>query len=105
VYVGDVSHTDGLVEAARDADALVMEATYLRADVELARRFGHITAQEAAIVAREAGVRQLFLNHISRRYSGREILEEARAIFPNTIVAEDLDRFQISRRRAESSAE
>lgn len=97
VYVGDVSRTDGLAEAAQGADALVIEATYLHADVELARHFGHITAREAAIVAREAGVRQLFLNHVSRRYSGRDILEEASAIFPNTIVAEDLDRYQIVR--------
>ncbi len=105
VYVGDVSHPGGLVEVAQGADALVMEATYLHSDVQLARRFGHITAREAAIVAREAGVRQLFLNHISRRYSGREILEEAQAIFPNTIVAEDLDRYQITRHQPEPAIE
>ena len=97
VYVGDVTRLDGIVEAAADADALVIEATYLSADKELARRFGHITAAEAATVAREARVRQLFLNHISRRYSGKEILQEAQEIFPNTIVAEDLDRYVIRR--------
>jgi len=98
VYVGDASRVDDLVEEAKDADALVVEATYLSAEAWLARRFGHLTAAQAATLAREAGVKQLFLNHISRRYSGEEILEEARAIFPNTVLPNDLDRFQIARK-------
>jgi ribonuclease Z len=96
VYVGDASRTDTLVDVARGADVLVIEATYLSAEVEYARRFGHLTAAQAAALAREAGVQRLYLHHISRRYSGREIEEEARAIFPATVVAEDLDRFCVS---------
>jgi len=98
VYVGDASSVDDLVEEARDADALVMEATYLSAEAWLAKRFGHLTAAQAATLAHEAGVKQLFLNHISRRYFGEEILEEARTIFPNTVLPNDLDRFQIARK-------
>ena len=98
VYVGDVSRADMLVDVARGADALVIEATYLSADIEYARRFGHLTAAQAAALAREAGVRHLYLNHISRRYSGREIQAEARAIFPEAVVAEDLDHFLVSRK-------
>jgi ribonuclease Z len=95
VYVGDVTRTDGIVDAATGADALVIEATYSDADGDIAHRFGHITAREAALVAGEAGVRQLFLNHISRRYSGHEIEEEARAVFPNAVVVEDLDHYLV----------
>jgi ribonuclease Z len=97
VYVGDVTRTDGIAEAAAGADALVIEATYTATDTEIARRFGHITAREAAIVASEAGVRRLFLNHISRRYTGRELEEEAQAVFPNAVVAEDLERYVVKK--------
>ncbi len=97
VYVGDVARIDEIIEPARGADALVMEATYLAEDVEIARKFGHITAAESATCAREAGVKQLYLTHISRRYSGAAVAAEARAIFPNTIVANDLDRAVVRR--------
>ncbi len=97
VYVGDVARIDEIIEPARGADALVMEATYLAEDVEIARKFGHITAAESATCAREAGVKQLYLTHISRRYSGAAVAAEARAIFPNTMVANDLDRAIVKR--------
>ncbi len=97
VYVGDIARTDEVVEPAQQADALVMEATYIAADVEIARAFGHITATESAQCALSAGVKQLYLTHISRRYSGALIEVEARAIFPNTIVANDLDRAIVKR--------
>lgn len=97
VYVGDVARIDEIIEPARNADALVMEATYLAQDVEIARKFGHITAAESATCAREAGVKQLYLTHISRRYSGAAVAAEARAIFPNTLVANDLDRAVVKR--------
>jgi ribonuclease Z len=54
-----------------------------------------LTAAQAATLARRADVKQLFLTHISRRYSEREVLAEAEPIFPNTIVARDFDRFRI----------
>jgi ribonuclease Z len=97
VYVGDVARIDEILEPARGADALVMEATYLSEDVEIARKFGHITAAESATCAREAGVKMLYLTHISRRYSGAAVLAEARTIFPDTIVANDLDRATVKR--------
>jgi ribonuclease Z len=97
VYVGDIARTEQVLEAARDADALVMEATYVQADAEIARQFGHITAADSARCARDAHAQQLFLTHISRRYSGAVIEAEARAIFPNTLVANDLDRVGVKR--------
>ena len=97
VFVGDAARVDNLVEPARDADALVIEATYTSLEADVAREFGHLTARQAAELAGAAGVRHLILHHISRRYSEREILEEARPIFPGTIVARDLDHYQIRR--------
>ena len=63
----------------------------------MAREFAHLTAQQAAWLAQEAQVRQLILTHISRRYRERDVLSEARALFPQSIVARDFDAFQIKR--------
>ncbi len=98
VHVGDAAHTDSLVEVARGADVLVIEATYLQADADMARHFGHLTAAQAAHLAVAAGVHRLILTHISRRYRESQVLEEAQAIFPSTVVARDFDHFRILRR-------
>ncbi|MBE7472299.1 MAG: ribonuclease Z [Anaerolineae bacterium] len=95
VFVGDAGRTDNLLEVAHHADALVIEATYLNEDAEMARQFSHLTAAQAAHLAREAGVQQLYLTHISRRYREQDVLDEARAIFPQTIVARDFDRVKV----------
>jgi ribonuclease Z len=97
VFIGDAADTDYLVAPARQADGLVIEATYTILEADVAREFGHLTARQAAELAAAAGVRYLILHHISRRYGEREILDEARAIFPETVVARDLDHFQIRR--------
>jgi ribonuclease Z len=95
VFVGDAAHTYNLVEVASHADALVIEATYLSQEENLAREYGHLTAAAAAMLARQANVKQLYLTHISRRYPAEIVLAEARAIFPQTVVARDFDRFRI----------
>ncbi len=97
VHVGDVGREDGLVEACKNADALVIEATYLNSEAEMAEEFAHFTARQAAELAVRAGVKNLILTHVSRRYRERDILAEARATFPTVIVARDLDGFQIKR--------
>ncbi len=98
VHVGDCGQTDNLRQVVAGADVLVIEATYLEFEAELARKFGHLTAARAAKLAREAGVDKLVLTHISRRYREGDVLEEAQAIFPNTMVARDLDTIQVRRR-------
>lgn len=95
VFVGDAARTHNLIEVASDADALVIEATYLLQEERLAREYGHLTAAEAATLARQARVRQLYLTHISRRYPEEAVLAEARAIFPQAVIARDLDHFRI----------
>ncbi len=95
VFVGDAGRTEDLVDHAAGADALVIEATYLEVEAEMAHQFGHLTAAQAARLALEANVRELYLTHISRRYRESEVLAEAQAIFPNTHVARDFDRAKI----------
>ncbi len=97
VHVGDVGQTADLLEVCREADALVIEATYLEAELEMARDFAHLTARQAAELAREAGVKQLILTHISRRYRERDVAAEAQAIFPDAHIARDFDLFQVRR--------
>jgi len=98
VHVGDAGRTRDLEEIVRGADMLVIEATYLRREADMARRFAHLTAAQAAKLALDAGVHRLVLTHISRRYREAEVLDEARAIFPETVVARDLDHFRVLRR-------
>lgn len=97
VHVGDTGKTENLVEHCQGADTLVIESTYLRTEEEMARQFAHLTAAQAATLAKEAGVSNLILTHVSRRYREREIYQEAQDIFPNTVVARDFDTFQIKK--------
>lgn len=97
VVVGDAGKTDDLLEVAKDADALVIESTYLEEEAEMARQFSHLTARQAAELAARAGVKKLILTHISRRYREKDVIKEAQAVFPNTVVARDFDSFKIKR--------
>jgi ribonuclease Z len=97
VYVGDTGRTNNLFEHVQNADTLVIEATFLDSEAEEARMFGHLTAKQAATLAKEAGVHSLILNHVSRRYRERDIINEATSVFPNTFVARDLDHFVLKR--------
>jgi ribonuclease Z len=96
-FVGDTGHTDDLVPYVADADALVIEATYLSEEENLAQDFGHLTAAQAASLAVEANVKTLYLTHISRRYREKDVLQEAQSIFPQTVVVRDFDAFRITR--------
>ncbi|MBN1487825.1 MAG: ribonuclease Z [Anaerolineae bacterium] len=98
---GDTGRVDDLVEAVQGVDMLVTEATYLSTDQEMAQRFGHLTAKQAAWLAREAGARKLVLTHLSQRYPVRDILRETDPIFANTYVARDFDHFRITRENIE----
>lgn len=100
VVVGDAGEVSDLVEFCSGADTLVIEATYLEEEAEMSRQFGHLTAKRAAELAHQAGVKQLILTHVSRRYREKDILAEAQAIFENSVVARDFDVFQV--RRAET---
>jgi ribonuclease Z len=100
VHIGDAGRTDNILDICRHADALTIESTYTEEEAEMAARFGHLTAAQAARLARDAGVKTLILTHLSRRHHEREIKQEARAIFPNTYVARDLDHYRVTREGA-----
>jgi len=91
VYTGDTRPTLGVIEAARGADLLIHDSTFGEEERARAEETGHSTAAQAAEVAREAGARRLVLTHISPRYTREapELLAEAKAVFPESIVARD----------------
>lgn len=97
VHVGDAGRTDNLVEVCRDADTLVIESTYLDEEAGMADEFSHLTARRAAELAVKAGVKHLILTHLSRRYRERDVIAEARSVFPGAIVARDFDSYQVRR--------
>jgi ribonuclease Z len=99
VHVGDAGEIDDLIDYAHNADALVVEATYLSHEADLAHQFGHLTATQAAVLACNANVRHLYLTHISRRYREKDVLAEAAAIFPHTTVARDFDHVRIAKEK------
>ena len=99
---GDTGGTDNLLEICKGLDTLIIEATYIEQDAEMAQKFGHLTAKKAAELAKQAGVTRLLLTHLSRRYRERDVLREARAIFPNSFVARDFDTYQVKREENES---
>ena len=91
VLSGDTAYSSLVLEAARGAEVLVHEATFLDEERERAAETAHATALEAAELAREAEVGMLALTHLSNRYFGPEVAREARTIFPDTEVPKDFD--------------
>jgi ribonuclease Z len=95
VLSGDTAPSEHVVAAAKDADLLVHDATFLADEQERARETLHSTAGEAAAVALAAGVRLLALTHLSNRYTGRDAAREAREVFPDTVVPKDFDTVEL----------
>jgi ribonuclease Z len=95
VISGDTSPCEMLTLAAYEADLLVHEATFAEEELDRARQTGHSTAKQAAQVALDAQVRLLALTHISTRYPGGDLREEARAVFAATETPRDFDTIDI----------
>jgi ribonuclease Z len=95
VLTGDTAPSPVVVQAAHGADLLVHEASFLADEAERARETMHSTATQAAEVASLAQVRLLALTHVSPRYFGPELADEARAVFPGTVVPRDFDLIEV----------
>ncbi len=101
VYCTDTVFSEAAVELARGADLLIHESTFSHGEAEMAIARQHSTSTMAAQTALEAGVKRLALTHLSPRYvagnpmTPDDLVAEARAIFPDTIVAKDFLRLEV----------
>jgi ribonuclease Z len=95
VISGDTSPCEQLAVAAERADLLVHEATFAEDERDRARMTRHSTARQAALLASEADVRLLALTHVSARYHGGELRDEARLVFPQAVVPRDFDTIEV----------
>jgi len=95
VLAGDTAPCEMTRLVAFDADLLVHEATFLDEEADRAAETRHSTARQAGELAAAAGVKMLALTHISPRYGGKEVRDEARAVFENTVVPRDFDRIEL----------
>ena len=92
---GDTRPSDAIMIAAHGSDLLVHESTFAIEDAERAYQTGHSTASQAAGIARDAQVRLLALTHFSVRYPAGTLRDEAREIFPNTVIPRDFDTIEL----------
>jgi len=95
VLAGDTAPCEMTRLVAFEADLLVHEATFLDEEADRAAETRHSTARQAAELAAAAGVTMLALTHISPRYGAKEVRDEARAVFENTVVPRDFDRIEV----------
>ncbi len=96
-YSGDLRPTKSLIDLGKNSDILIHEATFAVKLAEIAKEKKHSTSTDAAMDAKEMNAKQLILTHISTRYQedALKLLEEAKEIFPNTILAEDLLKIEL----------
>lgn len=98
-HVMDTRPCENAVELARGVDILLTEATYADDEEKHAHEYMHMTARQAAILAKEAGAKKLILTHFSQRYSNlSEHLKQAREVFPETFAARDLEHIEFPKR-------
>lgn len=95
VISGDTAPCETLAIAAHEADLLIHEATFAEDERERAAQTGHSTAAQAAQIAHDADVGMLALTHVSARYGGRELRDQAREVFPDTELPRDFDTIEV----------
>lgn len=93
----DTCINNRMLKIAKNSDLLITESTYIEKEADLAKEYRHLTAKQAALTAKKSKAKKLILTHISQRYENNEkvILNEAKKIFKNTVLAEDLMRVEV----------
>jgi ribonuclease Z len=96
-FIFDTKINPAAIELAKDSDLLISESTYIEKDADKAEEYTHLTSSQAAEIAKKSKSKKLVLSHISQRYANEEeiILQEAKKIFKNVILAEDLMKMEI----------
>jgi ribonuclease Z len=96
-FVFDTGYCENAVELAQDADVAIIESTYAGEEEDLAKEYRHLTSVHAAMIAKKAGAKQLYLTHISQRheFSEHRLIKEAKKIFSDTKLAHDLLKIEI----------
>ena len=100
----DTRSTPSIARLAKDADVLVHESTFAGDESKMARNYYHSTSVQAAKIAKQENVKKLCLNHISARYMGakaKKLENQAKKVFPNTVLVNDFDRIEIPMKGAE----
>jgi ribonuclease Z len=96
-FILDTSINENCHKLAKNSELIISEAVYLNAEKELATLHEHLTASDAALIAKKANAKKLYLSHLSQRYDGNEklILNEAKKKFKDVVIAEDLMQVEI----------
>lgn len=95
-YTGDTAPCEEIIEFAKDSDLLIHEATYIEEDKDKAEQHFHSTSADAARIAKLSNSKKLILTHISTRYTEtNKLLKEAKDIFKNTTLANDLMKIEL----------
>lgn len=96
-FILDTKLTPNINKLAKDSELLIMEASYANKESALAKRYGHMTAEQSAKIAKKAKAKKLILTHINQRYEFKEkmLLKEAKKIFPNTTIAKDFMKVEV----------
>ncbi len=96
VYVGDCNYNEEMLPYLQDADMLVLEATFIAKDEHLAAEYGHLSARQAATLAKMANAGKLYVNHRSQRYHDAQILEDGLNVFDNFHIARDFETTNVT---------
>jgi len=96
-FILDTKVCPNVKKLAKDSDLAIIEATYANTEKSLGSKYGHLTAEQAAKIAKQGKAKQLILTHISQRYEKNEsiLLKQAKKIFKNTKLANDFDKVEV----------
>lgn len=96
-FVFDTSFNERIIPFVKNSNLLVCESTFGEDLEDKAKEYKHLTAKQTAEIAKKSNSKKLILTHISQRYSKnpKKILDTAKKIFKNSVLANDLDKFEI----------